>query len=508
MLGFLVRNAAAVDEKRGELYPKGHPRSVYFERIELSWNGKPPAGPRSLVLYWDPTTWEFVSSNVASIYIVNETEAIKGLDATWNLTAFTPKLVIGNTTSHSWPEITYQLVTETWHVENYTTTTSTNEPSYVVVFYIVIMNEADVLNRYSVRWATPNPVVASLNDMFENLIFVVLFACGIALVIRYRAERKRMHLSYGLGLIAGGIAAFAWKAFYYWRVSDPFANWIHDYFSYPEMPNVLGFTQNVLAFVSFACLGLSVVFISLTVEKDIQHKKVPFFTYLLVITELTMIGFAFLLKISVELQDAFVVILYVFVGVFIVVAANILFTYIKLSVQTTGSLKRKAILVTISLTLAVVGMVLREFIRPVFIPNMMATVFALVFYRSITVPDSTSDVDLVDPSKKEIAERLGLGLKRPASITEEEISVAKEKRICLVCKGVLSRLNYVCPDCKVMYCARCASALASDENACWGCSAPIDPDKAVNVKRPDQGEIVVEADRARKAGKEEKARKP
>jgi hypothetical protein len=384
MIGFFVRNAAAVDERRGELYPKGDLRSVNFERNEISWNGKLPTAPKALVLYPDPKSWEFVSTDVMSIYIVNETEAIKGLNASWSLISFTPKLVVANITSHSWPEITYQLVTETWQVENYTTIASNNETSYVAVFYLVIMNEADGFTQYSVKWATANIVVASLNDMFENLIFIVLFICGIALLIRNRAEPKRTYLNYGLGLIAGGVATFVWKAFYYWRSSDPLVIW-NQYFSYPEMPNVLGFSSNALAFVSFICLGLSLVFMSNTVEKDIQQRKIPFFTYLLLLSELAIVVFAFLLKASIALQDVFTVIMYVFIGAFIVVAANLLFTYIKLAVQTTGDVKRKAILIMISLALTVGGLVLREFLRPVFIPNMMGTVFTLVFYKAITM---------------------------------------------------------------------------------------------------------------------------
>jgi hypothetical protein len=383
MLGFLVRNSAAAVERRGELYAKGDLKSVNFERTELSWNGQLTTPPRALVLYQDPKTWEFISTNLTSIYIVNETEAIKGLNASWSLTAFTPKLVVANVSSHSWPELTYQVATGTWHVENYTTISSKNETTYIAVFYIVIMNEADGFTQYSVKWATTNVVVASLNDMFENLIYMMLFICGSALLIRNRAERKRTQFNYGLGLIAGGVATFVWKAFYYWRDSDPLVNW-NQYFSYPEMPNVLGFSSNTLAFVSFVCLGLSLGFMSNTVEKDIQNKKIPVFTYFLVLTELAIVIFAFLLKISIILQGTFTVIMYVFIGAFIAVAINLLITYIKL-VSQTGNLKRKALLIMISLSLTVGGVILREFLRPVFVPNMMATVFTLVLYKAITM---------------------------------------------------------------------------------------------------------------------------
>ena len=42
---------------------------------------------------------------------------------------------------------------------------------------------------------------------------------------------------------------------------------------------------------------------------------------------------------------------------------------------------------------------------------------------------------------------------RPIEISEEEISVYREKKICLVCKGSATGFNiFVCPDCDVLYC--------------------------------------------------------
>ena len=54
-------------------------------------------------------------------------------------------------------------------------------------------------------------------------------------------------------------------------------------------------------------------------------------------------------------------------------------------------------------------------------------------------------------------------------LTEEEVSVAKEKQICLVCKGKLERNMYVCPDCSSFYCQKCSSNLATLENSCLLC---------------------------------------
>jgi len=67
--------------------------------------------------------------------------------------------------------------------------------------------------------------------------------------------------------------------------------------------------------------------------------------------------------------------------------------------------------------------------------------------------------------------------KRSDVITEEEVTFHKEKKICLVCKGKLSRSLYLCPKCDALYCDNCAHALANLENTCWVCNTPIAPTK-------------------------------
>ncbi|MFX1337271.1 MAG: hypothetical protein ACFFDK_01535 [Promethearchaeota archaeon] len=86
------------------------------------------------------------------------------------------------------------------------------------------------------------------------------------------------------------------------------------------------------------------------------------------------------------------------------------------------------------------------------------------------------------PSKKEIKveESLFIISQRTGHLTEEEVSIAKEKKICLVCMGKLSGYNiFMCPACDALYCKNCALALETLENACWVCNAPIDPSKPV-----------------------------
>ena len=76
--------------------------------------------------------------------------------------------------------------------------------------------------------------------------------------------------------------------------------------------------------------------------------------------------------------------------------------------------------------------------------------------------------------------------KRPARITEEEVTYYREQKICLVCKGKAGGFNtYICNECDALYHQDCARALSNMENACWACNEPIDkskPSKPFEIK--------------------------
>ena len=87
---------------------------------------------------------------------------------------------------------------------------------------------------------------------------------------------------------------------------------------------------------------------------------------------------------------------------------------------------------------------------------------------------------------------------KPQKITEEEVSISKEKKICLVCKNEISRENYICPECKAFYCMKCAQALANLENACWVCETPFDESKPVRLPEKEEEEIIMEEELKKK----------
>jgi len=79
---------------------------------------------------------------------------------------------------------------------------------------------------------------------------------------------------------------------------------------------------------------------------------------------------------------------------------------------------------------------------------------------------------------------------KPEKVSIEEVSVSKEKKICLVCKGKISGLNFICSDCGTFYCSKCSYALSDLENVCWACNTPIvssKPSKPFKIKDESGG---------------------
>jgi hypothetical protein len=113
------------------------------------------------------------------------------------------------------------------------------------------------------------------------------------------------------------------------------------------------------------------------------------------------------------------------------------------------------------------------------------------------------------PRKKEIMveESLFRISERPDYISEEEVTYYKEQELCLVCKGRVDRINYICPQCRVLYCLNCYHAISDLENACWVCDTPIDPSKPVKISKKEEEVEVLESEKDDKSKKINKIKK-
>ncbi|MFX1567202.1 MAG: tetratricopeptide repeat protein [Promethearchaeota archaeon] len=85
-------------------------------------------------------------------------------------------------------------------------------------------------------------------------------------------------------------------------------------------------------------------------------------------------------------------------------------------------------------------------------------------------------------------------------VREEEVTIHRERKICIVCKGDVLGYMYTCK-CDTVYCENCARALTDLENACWVCNAPIDMSKPI---KPYEKETMEEKDIIEKTGRKHK----
>lgn len=113
----------------------------------------------------------------------------------------------------------------------------------------------------------------------------------------------------------------------------------------------------------------------------------------------------------------------------------------------------------------------------------MGIIFSLIFFYLGLREES----EVKQPKKEiKIEEALFRITKRPDSITEEEVTFHKEKKICLVCKGKALKFTYICPKCEALYCVNCAQALTNLENTCWVCETVIDDTKPSKSYKKDK----------------------
>ena len=70
---------------------------------------------------------------------------------------------------------------------------------------------------------------------------------------------------------------------------------------------------------------------------------------------------------------------------------------------------------------------------------------------------------------------------KPRKISVDEVRYYGEQKMWLVCKGKISKFNYICPGCSALYCVKCTEALSNLENACWVCELPFDKSKPVQL---------------------------
>jgi hypothetical protein len=124
----------------------------------------------------------------------------------------------------------------------------------------------------------------------------------------------------------------------------------------------------------------------------------------------------------------------------------------------------------------------------IIVGGILLTFCVLIFYNTI------NNIKIEKSQKKPIESVDILSMfTKPKRLTEEEVSVAKEKKICLVCKGRVERFNiFICPECDSLYCEKCARTLSNLENICWACDTALDESKPVKKTEEKLEDVSIE----------------
>jgi hypothetical protein len=181
------------------------------------------------------------------------------------------------------------------------------------------------------------------------------------------------------------------------------------------------------------------------------------------------------------------------------------FGFLIKSYQSTGVIRKKFLLISIGIVMLSTCIVFEGFF-----PLGLAMIFVRIgflvsaFCWFFALREESAESKKSKPKKEvKVKESLFRLTERPDQFTEEEVTFHKEKKICLVCKGKVTRLMYTCPGCDALYCAKCSEALSNSENACWVCNTPFDESKP--SKPYEKEEVVIEFEVSK--SQEEKGKK-
>ncbi len=193
----------------------------------------------------------------------------------------------------------------------------------------------------------------------------------------------------------------------------------------------------------------------------------------------------------------FVVLSFIFVSAFILFGVG----FFVIGVQTTGILRKKFIILSYAfiafLTLGAVDILTTPGIYVIFL-RMGELSCSVVFYFGIkeeSVESSKTEIEKSEYEGPKISLVTTLSYSRPEDFSEEDILFSREQTLCIVCKTFLQKFTkiFICPQCKSIYCAKCAEELIKIDNMCWGCAGPIDDSKPISPIKQEDEDIVVDA---------------
>ena len=188
------------------------------------------------------------------------------------------------------------------------------------------------------------------------------------------------------------------------------------------------------------------------------------------------------------------------------------FGFLYSSLKSAGVIRKKFLFLSFGFNLYLIGVALMPVtvtdppLLPIIMIKIMWTSGLILLYIGfkieLTKTKSIPTHKEVEHKKSKITLIETLDRSKPAEITEEEVSLFREQKICLICRGnVVGFDSFICK-CDALYCENCARALANSENACWACNGPIDESKPVKPFKKEEGvDIEISEKKAKKSSK-------
>ncbi|MFX1275097.1 MAG: SBBP repeat-containing protein [Promethearchaeota archaeon] len=128
-------------------------------------------------------------------------------------------------------------------------------------------------------------------------------------------------------------------------------------------------------------------------------------------------------------------------------------------------------------------------VKPQITPDMLTPIKPL---ESKVIQKAKPPKSLSKKKKQKVEEKVTIQekalKKKELEKTEKEIDIIKQEDKCVIHKGEIKGINYVCPKCKAKYCLKCASTLMRRGESCWICDSNItmDIESSNKVKIEDE----------------------
>lgn len=348
----------------------------------------------------------------------------------------------------------------------------------------------------------------ALEGWIDGLSALVLFIAGVSfgLVFMYKSIKTRAKLLFYFGLMMF-FAGFLWLG----GILDFFTILITD----KNMDNTYGI-KGILGYMWLAPLAITMIYIG--TELIIPERKRiiltafiisgVFFYIFLLLDPLGSLSFIYpekpgekLIDFNSNLFSPFGIIVVIYFLSFFFIGGGFLYK----GLQSEGIIRKKFVYLTIANFLFVsFGLIEAILILGIALIFIRIGIFIIPIFWYLGLREVSVKKHEIKPIKevKVEGDLFRLSETKPGEITEEEVVYHKEQEICLICKGKVDRFCYICPDCRALYCEKCAHALTKLENACWVCNVPFDKSKPSKPFEKAEEEIGIEiSDKVQKTPK-------